>query len=125
MSPANIENTIKTTTPLAAAVAVIGDGRAYNVGQITLDPDAAAAYAEKAGIAADPEVLAKDPGLLAEIAKGVEAGNAKLSRVEQLKKYEVLPTFWMPGGDEMTPTMKLRRKPIAEKYADAIEALYA
>ncbi|HET7734923.1 MAG TPA: AMP-binding protein [Nocardioidaceae bacterium] len=125
MSPANIENTIKTTTPLAAAVAVIGDARPYNVALITLDPDAAVAYAEKAGIAADPAVLAKDPGLLAAIQQGVDAGNAKLSRVEQIKKFEVLPVFWMPGTDELTPTLKLRRKPIAAKYSAEIERLYS
>ncbi|HSV39774.1 MAG TPA: AMP-binding protein [Nocardioidaceae bacterium] len=125
MSPANIENNIKSSTPLAATVAVIGDARAYNVALITLDPDAAAAYAEKAGLSADPAVLSKDPGLIAEIQKGVDAGNAKMSRVEQIKKFEVLPVFWMPGTDELTPTLKLRRKPIAEKYSAEIEGLYA
>jgi len=125
MSPANIENTIKASTPLAAAVVCIGDGRSYNTALITLDPDMAAAYAEKAGLAADPAVLAKDPGLIAAIQAGVDAGNAKLSRVEQIKKFEVLSTFWMPGGDELTPTMKLRRKPIGEKYAAEIAGLYA
>ena len=125
MSPANIENTIKASTPLAAAVVCIGDARSYNTALITLDPDMAAAYAEKAGVAADPAVLAKDPGLIAAIQAGVDAGNAKLSRVEQIKKFEVLPSFWLPGGDELTPTMKLRRKPIGEKYAAEIEGLYA
>jgi long-chain acyl-CoA synthetase len=125
MSPSNIENTLKVTTPLAATITVIGDNRAYNVALITLDPDAVAAYAEKAGLAADPAVLSKDPGLLAEIQKGVDAGNAKLSRVEQVKKFDVLPVFWMPGSEELTPTLKLRRKPISEKYAAEIEALYA
>jgi long-chain acyl-CoA synthetase len=125
MSPANIENTLKVTTPLAAAFVVVGDGRPYNVALVTLDPDAATAYAEKAGVTADPAVLAKDPGLLAEIQKGVDAGNARLSRVEQVKKFEVLPVFWMPGGEELTPTLKLRRKPIGEKYTAEIEGLYA
>ena len=125
MSPSNIENTLKVTTPMAATIAVIGDARAYNVALITLDPDAAVAYAEKAGLAADPAVLAKDAGLIAEIQKGVDAGNAKLSRVEQVKKFEVLPTYWMPGGDELTPTLKLKRKPINEKYSAEIEGLYA
>jgi len=125
MSPANIENTIKVTTPLAAAVAVIGDGRSYNVALVALDPDAAAAYAEKAGVAPDPAVLAKDEGLIAAIQAGVDAGNSKLSRVEQIKKFTVLPTYWIPGSDELTPTLKLRRKPIADKYAAEIEALYA
>ena len=79
----------------------------------------------KAGIAADPAVLAKDAGLLALIQQGIDAGNAKLSRVEQVKKFEVLPVFWAPGGDELTPTLKLRRKPINDKYSEQIEALYA
>ena len=125
MSPANIENTIKVTTPLAAAIAVIGDGRDYNVALIALDPDAAAAYAEKAGVSPDPAVLAKDEGLIAAIQAGVDAGNAKLSRVEQIKKFTVLPTYWIPGSDELTPTLKLRRRPIADKYAAEIESLYA
>jgi len=124
MSPSNIENTIKVTTPLLSAVAVIGDGRPYNVALVTLDPDAAAAYAEKSGIAADPAVLAKDAGLVAAVQAGIDAGNAKLSRVEQIKKFEVLPVFWLPGSDELTPTLKLRRRPIAEKYAAQIERLY-
>ena len=54
----------------------------------------------------------------------MEAGNAELSRVEQIKRFEILPDRWEPGGDELTPTMKLKRKPIAEKYAAEIEALY-
>jgi long-chain acyl-CoA synthetase len=124
MSPANIENTIKSACPLLAAVAVIGDNRPYNVALVTLDPDAASAYAEKNGLANDPAVLAKDPGLVAAVQAGVDAGNARMSRVEQIKKFEVLPTFWMPGSDEMTPTLKLKRRPIAEKYAEHIDRLY-
>jgi long-chain acyl-CoA synthetase len=125
MSPSNIENTLKVTTPLAATIAVIGDAKPYNVALVTLDPDAAAAYADKHGLANDPAVLAKDPGLLAAVQKGIDAGNAKLSRVEQVKKIEVLPTYWAPGSEELTPTLKLRRKPIYAKYADQIEALYS
>jgi long-subunit acyl-CoA synthetase (AMP-forming) len=125
MSPANIENTLKVTTPLASAIVCIGDARAFNTALVVLDVDAATAYAEKNGLAADPSVLAKDPGVIAAIQAGIDAGNAKLSRVEQVKKFEVLPTFWMPGGDELTPTLKLKRKPIAEKYAAEIEGLYA
>ena len=55
---------------------------------------------------------------------GVEAGNARLARVEQVKKFTIIPGDWAPGGDELTPTMKLKRRPIAEKYADEIEAMY-
>ena len=58
-------------------------------------------------------------------AVGVEAANAQLSRVEQIKKYRVIEEDWLPGGDELTPTMKLKRKPIAAKYAERIDALYS
>jgi long-subunit acyl-CoA synthetase (AMP-forming) len=58
------------------------------------------------------------------IAAAVALANTGLSRVEQIKRFLILPTFWEPGGDELTVTMKLRRKPIAEKYASEIELLY-
>jgi long-chain acyl-CoA synthetase len=91
-----------------------------------LDPDVCAAYAEKAGLAdGSTEALATDPGVEEQIAQAVEAANARLSRVEQVKRFRILPTDWVPGGDELTPTMKLRRRPIGEKYAEQIEELYA
>jgi long-chain acyl-CoA synthetase len=55
----------------------------------------------------------------------VDAANANLARVEQIKKFTVIPGDWAPGGDELTPTMKLKRKPIAEKYSEDIEAMYS
>ena len=60
-----------------------------------------------------------------EIAEAVEAANARLSRVEQIKRYKLLSGEWLPGGEELTPTMKLKRRPIERKYEDEIEALYA
>jgi long-chain acyl-CoA synthetase len=63
--------------------------------------------------------------VIGQIAAGIAEGNSKLSRVEQIKRFQVLPTFWEPGGDEITLTMKLKRRPIAEKYATEIEELYA
>ena len=124
MSPANIENTLKVTCPMAAAITVVGDARPYVVALVALDPDWAAAYAEQHGLAADAAVLAQDEGVRALVQAGVDAGNARLSRVEQVKRFEVLPTYWMPGGDELTPTLKLRRKPISAKYSDVIDRLY-
>ena len=59
------------------------------------------------------------------VADGVEAANARLSQVEQIKRFQIVQGDWLPGGDELTETMKLKRKPIAEKYADVIEELYA
>lgn len=125
MSPSNIENHVRTACPLAGAVVAIGDARPYVVALVALEPDAAAAYAEKQGLPGDAEILAEDPTLRAVIQDGIDRANEKLSRVEQIKRFTVMPTFWEPGGDELTPTMKLRRRPIAEKYADQIEALYA
>jgi long-chain acyl-CoA synthetase len=126
MSPTNIENSIKAACPLIGGIIAIGDSRPYNVALIALDPDAGAAYAERTGLCdCTGMTLSCDPGVKEIIAAGVAAGNEKLSRVEQIKKYEILPTFWEPGGAELTPTMKLRRKPINEKYADRIDALYA
>ena len=69
--------------------------------------------------------LAGEEKVIGAVQEAVDAANDHLSRVEQIKKFKVLPTEWAPGGDELTPTMKLKRKPIAEKYSDEIEALYA
>jgi long-subunit acyl-CoA synthetase (AMP-forming) len=71
--------------------------------------------------------MAGDPAydVIAQIARGMAQGNAKLSRVEQIKRFTVLPVFWEPGGDEITLTMKLKRKPVTQKYAADIAELYA
>ncbi|MFJ9370418.1 fatty acid--CoA ligase FadD11 [Nocardia sp. NPDC101769] len=125
MSPANIENTVKAATPLIGALAAIGDNRAYNTALIVLDAESAAPYAAQHRLPdASAAALAADPGVIAEIARGVAAGNANLSRVEQIKRFTILPTFWEPGGDEITLTMKLRRTPIARKYATDIDRMY-
>jgi long-subunit acyl-CoA synthetase (AMP-forming) len=63
--------------------------------------------------------------VLAEVAAGVERANSHLSRVEQIKRFKLLANDWPPAGDELTPTMKLKRRSIAAKYAAEIDALYA
>ncbi|MGH3714390.1 MAG: fatty acid--CoA ligase FadD11 [Micromonosporaceae bacterium] len=126
MSPANIENTIKAACPYVGSMVTIGDARPYNTALIVLDQETAAGYAAKRGLAdASAKALAADPELIAQLKAGVAAGNAKLSRVEQLKRFRVLPAFWEPGGDEVTLTMKLKRRPISAKYAVEIEEMYA
>ena len=83
-------------------------------------------FAQQQGISdASPAALAGERAVLEEVQRGVDAANQELARVEQIKKFTVLPTDWQPGGEELTPTMKLKRKPIAQKYAQAIEALCA
>ena len=115
MSPANIEAKLKAASGLIAHAVAIGDNRPYNVALIALDPESLAAR----GVAAD------DPAVAAEIAQAVETANARLSRVEQIKRYELLSGEWVPGGEELTPTMKLKRRPIERKYEAEIEALYS
>lgn len=111
MSPANIESAIKSGCPLIAQVAAIGDGRPYNIALICLDPE---------------EVGERSRATLhEEVQSAIARGNARLSRVEQIKRFAIMDPPWLPGGDELTPTMKLRRRRIAEKHAATIEALYA
>jgi long-subunit acyl-CoA synthetase (AMP-forming) len=113
MSPANIESKLKAAGPLIGQAIAIGDQRPFNVALLTLDPDTAG------------DKSADDPEVVEAVQKEVDQANADLARVEQIKKFKILPTEWEPGGDELTPTMKLKRKPIAEKYAKEIEELYA
>jgi long-chain acyl-CoA synthetase len=125
MSPANIEATLKTASPLIGQAAVIGDRRSYNTALIVLDADFAPAWAGQHGIEdTSLEALARDDQVRAAVAEGVEAANERLARVEQIKKFHIVEGDWLPGGDELTPTMKLKRKPIDQKYAAEIEALY-
>ncbi|MGZ6780887.1 MAG: AMP-dependent synthetase/ligase, partial [Mycobacterium sp.] len=124
MSPSNIENHLIAVCPLVGSVVAIGDAQPFVVALITLDPDTAAAYAKRLGIDPSPAALAAHPDIRAAVQAGVDKANAKLARVEQIKYFRILPNFWDPGGDELTPTMKLKRKPIAEKYASEIDQLY-
>ncbi|HEY3186077.1 MAG TPA: AMP-dependent synthetase/ligase [Solirubrobacteraceae bacterium] len=111
MSPANIEIQLKSAGPLIGQACVISDRRPYNVALLVLDPETRL----------DPS----DPDVLASVGEEVERANAKLARVEQIKRFALLEEEWLPGGAELTPTMKLKRRPIAEKYAARIDELYA
>src|SRR6185503_5315191 len=127
MSPANIESTIKGAGPIVGQLAVIGDRRPYNTALIVLDSDFAPAVAAQQGIEGDTSLaaLAENEQIRAVVQAAVDKGNAELARVEQIKKFTIIRGDWLPGGDELTPTMKLKRKPIAEKYAAEIDAMYS
>ena len=105
MSPSNIEAAIKGASPLIAHACVVGDRRPFVSALLVLEPD----FPRRDG----------------DIEAAVSAANAHLSRPEQIKRYTVLTHDWLPGGDELTPTMKLKRRPIADKYAAEIEAMYS
>jgi long-chain acyl-CoA synthetase len=126
MSPANIESTLKGAGPIIGQIAVIGDARPYNTALVVLDSDFAPAFAAQHGLEGRSlEDLAGEPPIQAAVQAAVDKGNAELARVEQVKRFTILPGDWLPGGDELTPTMKLKRKPIAEKYKAEIEAMYS
>ena len=126
MSPANIESHLKTASPLIGQAVAIGNGRSYNVALITLDPDYAPVWAKQSGLEGKSiEDLAGEEKVREAVQQAVDEANAKMARVEQIKKFTILPEPWEPGGDELTPTMKLKRKPIDEKFSDQIEALYS
>ena len=125
MSPANIESALKGASPLIGQACVIGDGRPYNTALIVLDADFAPAWAAQQGIEGDLAALSRDERMRAAVQQGVDAANEKLARVEQIKKFHLVEGDWLPGGEEVTPTMKLKRRPIAEKYSAEISALYS
>jgi long-chain acyl-CoA synthetase len=126
MSPANIEATVKSASPLIGQACCIGDRRPYNTALIVLDADFAPAWAAQQGMADTAlESLAREERVRAAVEDALDAANAKLARVEQIKKFTIVQGDWLPGADELTPTMKLKRKPIGEKYAADIDAMYA
>jgi long-chain acyl-CoA synthetase len=124
ISPANLEAAIKSY-PLIGQACVIGDARPYITALIVLDPDVAPAWARSQGIDfASLADLAAHPDIRAEVERCVAEANGRFSQVEQIKKVAILPTEWPPDSDELTPTMKLKRRGVLAKYADEIEALY-
>ena len=126
MSPANIEAQVKVASPLVNQCVALGDAKPYNVALIVLDPDFAPVWAAQNGIEyASLDELAENELVLSTVEEAIDKANAKLARVEQIKKFKIIPGEWLPGGDELTPTMKLKRKPISEKYQQQIEDLYA
>ncbi len=126
MSPANIEAAIKSVSPLIGQACAIGDRRPYNTALIVLDADFAPMWAGQHGLEGRTlEQLAGEPSVRAAVQEAIDDANTRLARVEQIKKFTIVPGDWLPGEDELTPTMKLKRKPIAAKYEAEIEAMYA
>ena len=125
MSPANIEAKLKSSSPLIGQAITIGDGGPYNVALIVLDPDAAAAFAAEHGMSDTSVERARREQRGAR--RGAGRGGARERAAGPRgadQEFKILPEDWEPGGDELTPTMKLKRKPIHEKYAEEIEGLY-
>jgi long-chain acyl-CoA synthetase len=126
MSPANIEAAIKSASPLIGQACAIGDARPYNTALIVLDADFAPLWAANHDLDGRTlEELAGEGAVREAVQQAIDAANSTLARVEQVKKFTIVHGDWLPGGEELTPTMKLKRKPISAKYAAEIDALYA
>lgn len=120
ISPVYVENTISAACPLVGSVACIGDGRPYITAMIALEPEGTAALTGDA----DPQANARNPVVLAKLKDAIAQANETLNDAESVRRFLVVGSTWLPGSEELTPTMKLKRKPIASKYAQQIEALY-
>ena len=123
ISPANIETLLRETRWISQA-AVYGDNRSYLVALVTLDPDEIGALAEKCGVAPDAAVMSTDDAVRAAIQAEVDTVNAQLARIEQIKRFDILDHDLTQEGGELTPTLKLKRAVVYERYADRFAALY-
>ncbi|HEX2647646.1 MAG TPA: AMP-dependent synthetase/ligase [Candidatus Dormibacteraeota bacterium] len=125
ISPANLESMAKSSPIIGQAVAV-GDGRNFISALVVLDPQVAPTWAKARGVEATSMAdLVDEPVIIEEVRRALTAGNTHLSRVEQFKRFTILPTEWSPESEELTPTMKLKRRVINTKYRPQIEAMYA
>jgi long-chain acyl-CoA synthetase len=122
ITPANLENGLKQNRWISQAV-VVGDRRPYLVALITIDPEEAPAFAQEHGLAV--EDLPDSEEMRAEVQKAVDEVNAKVGRVEQIKKFAILPHDLSQATGELTPTLKVKRNVVNEKFAGVVEALYS
>jgi long-chain acyl-CoA synthetase len=123
ITPANLEAEIKQH-PLVSQCVVVGDRRPYLVALVTLDPEEALSYAKEHGLPEDPEALASNEQVRRAIEQHVDQINQKFARVEQVKKIRILPRDLSQEGGELTPTLKVKRAVVADKYAAEIDELY-
>jgi long-chain acyl-CoA synthetase len=124
IAPSNIESFLKES-PIVGHALAFGDNRPYVVAVLTLDGEVAPVVARMGGIEfTDLADLAAKPEILAMAQEAVDKANARLSRPEQVKAFELLPVEWTAESEELTPTLKLKRRVVHTKYADVIDRLY-
>ncbi|MGZ5387172.1 MAG: AMP-dependent synthetase/ligase, partial [Solirubrobacterales bacterium] len=124
ITPANLEAEMKQS-PWVSQCVVIGDRRPYLVALVTLDIEECAKLAEEKGWPTDPAELAEHPKMRALIQQHLDRFNEKFARVEQIKKFEILHADLSQEGGELTPTLKVKRNVVADKYEGEIDSLYA
>ena len=124
IAPSNIENYLKES-PIVGHAMAIGDNRSYVVALLTLDGEIAPLVAQKLGVEfTDLADLAQKPEIQAMAQQAVDAANERLSRPEQVKAFELLPVEWTAESEELTPTLKLKRRVVNSKYSDVVDRLY-
>ena len=124
VAPATLETAL-SSHPLVGGVCMVGDNRPYLTMLVSLDPQETPGWAEKKGIAADDwEGLTTHSQVVDEIMSTVEEANRMVARAEQVKKTAIVPDVWDPDSGEITPTMKVRRHVVLDKYSELIENLY-
>lgn len=125
IAPSNVENLLKES-PVIGHALVFGEARPYCVAVLTLDGEVAPVVAQRLGIEAGSLAeLAQHPAIRALAQDAVDRANARLSRPEQVKAFELLPVEWSAESEELTPTLKLKRRVVHTKYADVLDRLYA
>jgi len=120
VAPAAIESALKQLDLVADAV-VLGDGRRYLTALLSLEPEAASRFARERGIAGD---LHLDPDVRAALEEGVAAVNKGFSRVEHVRDFRVLPRQLTIEDGELTPTLKVKRRVVEERWEGLIEEMY-
>ncbi len=123
ITPVNIENALRESRFITEAI-VFGDNRPYLVAALTLDRDETGRIANGPGADSDVATLAADPHVRAAVQTAVDEVNAKLARIEQVKRFAILDHDLTQAGGEMTPTLKVKRAAVYAKYAEEFEALY-
>lgn len=125
ISPSNIESAIKQSRWISQAV-IYGDRRSYLTAVVTLDADELAALAEKVGADAsdDGAALARHPGVRAEIQSAIDECNGRFARIEQIKRFAILDRELSQEHEELTPTLKVKRNVVYERYGDVFTGLY-
>jgi long-chain acyl-CoA synthetase len=123
ITPVNIESELRESRFITEAV-VYGDRRPYLVAMLTLDRDESVRLAERFGIATDPVTIAADPQVHAELRKEVDRANRKFARIEQIKRFAILGHDLTQADGELTPTMKVKRAIVYDKYSDVFDGLY-
>ncbi|TVR36930.1 MAG: long-chain fatty acid--CoA ligase, partial [Nitriliruptor sp.] len=125
LSPNNIEEAVKQRSPIVAQICAVGDDRPFIGALIVLDAEVLPGWCAANDVPFTSVAQAADhPTVIAEVQRAVDAGNEHLARVEQVKKWQIVPAEWTAESEELTPSLKLKRNVIHSKYADAIDGLY-